>query len=161
MAPRGYIGLVGESHYQDALNGLMATAQQDRIVTVGVEREPSNPFDSKAIRVFDPATGQTLAYLPHGATGFAKLLKEHSVRRHAQLTGGTSDKPSIGLVLHLHGEQEDSVQWQQPREPTVVATANGTPVTQGAARSSAASAPHSKSGGGVWSIIRGIFDRKG
>ena len=150
MAPRGYIGVVGESHYQEALKSFLATAQPDRIVTVGVEREPDNPFDAKAIRVFDPPTGQTLGYLPRGTTGFVRLLKERGINCHAELTGGTADKPSIGLVLHLHGEQEDQVQWQQ-------LTINEPPTTQYARRSARPAPVPVKSDGGIWSFIRRLF----
>ncbi len=142
MAPRGYIGVVGESHYQNALKKLMATAQPGRIVTVGVAREPDNPFDPKAIRVFDPATGNTLGHLPRGTTGFVKLLKDHSIERHAELTGGTPQKPSIGLVLHLHGEQADDIGWQQ--------------------RSADASTTEGKSDrGAIWSLIGRWFGWRG
>lgn len=135
MAPRGYIRVVGESHYQDALKDLLVTAHPNRIVTVGVEREPDNPLDPKAIRVFDPTTGRTLGHLPRGTTGFARLLKEHSIECHAELKGGTPDKPSIGIVLHLHGEQEDLGQSRQPQ---------------------ARAAVHTKSSG-MWSFLRRFF----
>jgi hypothetical protein len=134
MAPRGYVRVVGESHYQEVLKSLLATARSNRIVTVGVEPEPDNPFDSKAIRVFDPATGKTLGYLPRGTTGFVRLLKDHGIWCNAELKGGTSDKPSIGLVLHLHGEQEDEVH-RPPLQPPGLA-------------------PALKSAGGLWAFIR-------
>jgi hypothetical protein len=161
MAPRGYIGVVGESHYQDALRSLMAMAQPNRIVTVGVVREPDNPFDSKAIRVFDPATGKTLGYLPRGTTGFVRLLKEHGIERHAELTGGTPEKPSIGLVLHLRGEQQDQVGWQQAQARTVVESVEDTQISQLAGRSPDASATQVRSSGGMWSFIRRFFRGRG
>jgi len=152
MAPRGYIGVVGESHYQDALKALMTAAQPNRIVTVGVEREPENPFDASAIRVFDPATGQTLGYLPRGTTGLVRLLREPGIRRSAELTGGTADKPFLGLVLHLHGEQEDQVQ----REPTVPKTAIGRP----AEPASPPTPTPVRSKGGVWAFIQRLFQSR-
>jgi hypothetical protein len=161
MAPRGYIGVVGESHYQDALKNLMATAQPSRIVTVGVAREIDNPFDPKAIRVFDPATGNTLGYLPRGTTGFVKLLREHSIERHAELTGGTTQKPSIGLVLYLHGEQVDDIGWEEPHARTVVAPVDDTQMSQFPKRSADASTTEVKSGGAIRSLIGRWFGRRG
>ncbi len=154
MAPHGYIGVVGESHYQDALKHLLVTAVPNRIVTVGVEREPSNPFDPKAIRVFDPATGRTLGHLPRGTTGFVRLLKEHGIQCHAELKGGTSDKPSVGLVLHLHGEQQDPEKGQQPQTRTVGKTVEDTRMSD--LGGTAASASEVKPGG-MWSFLRRIF----
>lgn len=153
MAPRGYVRVVGESHYQDALRDLLQRAAPGRIVEVGVEREPSNQFDPNAIRLFDPAAGRTLGYLPRGTTGFVRLLRDHAIKRHAELTGGTLGKPSIGLVLHLHGEQEDQPQLQ----PTTQSAAPGlqaVPIAQPPRQAQDSATGAAKSDGGIWSSIR-------
>lgn len=57
-----FVAVVGESHYQDALRRMAASATTARVT---VEGEPSDPFDKNAVRIANDA-GETLGYLAKG-----------------------------------------------------------------------------------------------
>ena len=98
------IPVAGESQYQDALQELRdALDVFERIghgfVAVLVP-EPDNPHDSSAIAV--TSGGNTLGYVRADvARDWQPFLRslEGPIECSARLTGGTSDKPSIGVVL--------------------------------------------------------------
>lgn len=106
----GYCAVVGESHYQDALRGT------SRICTVGPDGrstftaalvpEPANPYDSNAIAVYSPE-GKLGHFSRETALDYRGLFAEviclgyHGGACEAHLVGGTFDKPSFGVVLHL------------------------------------------------------------
>lgn len=98
--------VVGESHYQDNLKGLM-----DALTLLGrkghgfiatLVLQPDNPHDANAIAV--TCGGNCLGYLPRDVAAelhplLAPLAPPLDVL--ARLTGGTPEKPSIGVVLDL------------------------------------------------------------
>jgi HIRAN domain len=106
----GHCTVVGESHYQDALR---ATS---RICTAGEEgrptftavlvAEPHNQYDPNAIAIYSPAGH--LGYLSRDdAVEYKEVLAEVRKRGYqagacrAHLVGGTTEKPSFGVVLRL------------------------------------------------------------
>lgn len=107
-APKGYMAVVGESHYQDAISAVAARCGHPRIFRVGIAREPSNPYDANALRVFDPETDSTLGYLAKGTTGFIRRTAHGPFFCEGEVKGGTSDKPHFGLVIHIYGTQPDA-----------------------------------------------------
>lgn len=106
----GYCAVVGESHYQEALRST------SRICSVGPEGrptftaalvpEPENPYDSNAIAVYAPE-GKLGYFSRESAIDYRRLFTEvtrlgnHGGACDAYLTGGTADKPSLGVVLRL------------------------------------------------------------
>jgi hypothetical protein len=93
-----FVAVVGESHYQDALQRMAAAGTTAR---VSVEGEPSNPHDQKAVRIANEA-GETLGYLAKGHyTQLKQVARAKPLTCLAELRGGTPEKPSVGLVLDL------------------------------------------------------------
>ncbi|MBI4263222.1 MAG: hypothetical protein HY657_02500 [Acidobacteria bacterium] len=93
-----FIGVVGESHYQTTLKLMLATAPSARVT---IEGEPENPYDKNAVRIANEA-GETIGYLARGRyTRLKKVAHVAPVACSAELRGGTSDKPSIGIVIDL------------------------------------------------------------
>jgi hypothetical protein len=106
----GHCAVVGESHYQEALK---ATS---RICTAGDEgrptftavlvAEPHNQYDLNAIAIYSPA-GQVGYLSRDDAVDYKEVLAEVRERGYqagacrAHLVGGTTDKPSFGVVLCL------------------------------------------------------------
>lgn len=93
-----FVAVVGESHYQEALRRMAASAPTARVT---VEGEPSNPHDKKAVRIANDA-GETLGYLAKGQyTQLKQVARAKPLTCLAEFRGGTSEKPSVGLVLDL------------------------------------------------------------
>jgi HIRAN domain len=93
-----FIGVVGESHYQDVLRQMLASAPR---ASVTIEGEPTNPQDKNAVRIANEA-GETIGYLAKGHyTQLKQIARARPVQCWAELRGGTPDKPSVGIVLDL------------------------------------------------------------
>jgi len=99
------IPVAGESHYQDALRSLrdaLDMIERDGYGFIArLKPEPANPHDPNAIAVQTPA-GATLGYVRADiARDYQPFLLslEGQLECSARLTGGTPDKPSIGVVL--------------------------------------------------------------
>lgn len=91
-----FVGVVGESHYQATLKRMVARAPS---AWVTIEGEPENPYDKNAVRIANEA-GETIGYLARGRyTRLKKIARVAPVACSAELRGGTSDKPSIGIVI--------------------------------------------------------------
>jgi len=106
------IEVVGESHYQRALERICGGRSEDganKIVEATLILEDDNPYDDKAVRV--DIDGQTVGYLPRSA---ARLYRRKLRKAgHARLTGkcsavvrggwdrGGSDRGHFGVWLDL------------------------------------------------------------
>ncbi|CAB4220275.1 HIRAN domain containing protein [uncultured Caudovirales phage] len=109
----GFIEVVGESHYQQAIKRAQGSAKlsdgYERFMA-GLEPEPTNPHDSNAVRVH--FRGETLGYLTKADA--KKFLRTHSgaigenrpIVCEGLLTGGTKGKPTIGVMLSFLIEKE-------------------------------------------------------
>jgi hypothetical protein len=105
----GFVAIVGESHYQDALR---ATARSCRetfegrpAFTAALLAEPDNPYDGNAVAVWSPQG--KLGYLSRDAArDYRRLFAELRRRGHdggacpAHVTGGDGGK-LFGVVLRL------------------------------------------------------------
>ena len=105
-------GIVGESNYQGAIRHADHTdPERDRLITVVVQREPTNAYDSNAVVVTN-AEGRTLGYFSReDAVYYQAVLKaaeDKSIRVtcRAKLTGGTGQKRSYGVVLDFPSPEE-------------------------------------------------------
>lgn len=98
----GFLGVSGESHYQDALRAAkQSKAETDPTFEATLVAEPSNEFDPNAVAVIIAPFGK-VGYVPKAAAErFRKIVSAASqpVYCQAKLCGGTSEKPSIGVVL--------------------------------------------------------------
>jgi hypothetical protein len=93
----GYLGAVGESQYQPALQQI---ARGGRICEATLVPEPDNPFDVNAVAV--KVNGHVVGYLPrsHARKYQRRLLAlTEPFRCSAKLIGGVEDKPSFGILL--------------------------------------------------------------
>lgn len=96
-----YVAVVGESHYQLVLQRMAA---ESRAARVTIEGEPSNAYDRGAVRVANDA-GETVGYLAKGQyTKLKQLARATPLVCQAELKGGTTETPAIGLVVDL-GEE--------------------------------------------------------
>lgn len=121
----GYCGVVGESHYQDALR------RTATICTPGEEgrpsfqailvAEPNNPYDPNAIAVY--STYGKLGYLSrHDADEYTEVFAE--IARAGSdgggctglLNGGQPGKPSYGVTLLLADPDTCLVELAKPQE---------------------------------------------
>ena len=102
----GFIEVLGESHYQLAIKEAKKHSDKGKKyfeLYVGIEHEPTNKYDSNAIRVH--FLDQTLGYLSRDdAKVFLKSHKEavcdgRPILCQGYLTGGIVDKPSMGVML--------------------------------------------------------------
>jgi hypothetical protein len=107
----GQFGLeaVGESHYQPAIRRALRDAHLQagrRMIRVRVEREPTNSYDPRAVRIIS-SSGETLGYLPRErASTYQKVLKDFekvglTVTCAAALYGGDAKTPTLGVWLDL------------------------------------------------------------
>ena len=93
----GFLGVVGESQYQPALQQI---AHRGRICEATLMPEPENPFDRNAVVV--KIQGEVVGYLPRS---YARKYQRRLVtltephRCPAKLIGGTRDKPSFGVLI--------------------------------------------------------------
>ena len=93
----GYLGVVGESQYQEALLDILRTG---RICEAALIPEPENPFDVNAVVV--KINGKVVGYVPrsHARRYQRRLLTlAEPLRCPAKLIGGTAEKPHIGVLL--------------------------------------------------------------
>jgi HIRAN domain len=104
------VGVVGESHYQDALGktAKLATVDEngERVFRAILVHEPENEHDPNAIAVWSEV-GQ-IGHLSREAAAeyqpvFAQIARQGSRGGTCtgELHGGTRDKPSYGVVLRL------------------------------------------------------------
>jgi len=98
----GFLGLSGESHYQDALRAAKRSKPEpDPSFWATLVAEPMNAFDPNAVAVIIEPFG-TVGYVPKSvAARFQRIVKTASgtVQCQAQIRGGTVEKPLIGVVL--------------------------------------------------------------
>ncbi len=113
-----FLAVVGESHYQDALRRLLESAP-DRRVAVTLAPEPENQFDPAAVAVL-ASGGDKVGYLARDLAGRWQhaLLKLGPQPCLAQLHGGTSDKPHIGIVLQFGELRQALAAVPRPRTPS-------------------------------------------
>lgn len=110
LAPGQAFAIVGESHYQDALEAVAGGRNEAgtlrRLITAVIEAEPSNRYDRRAIRVV--VEGRIVGHIPRNETAlFHPLLQRVNppclVR--GRLTGGwdrgPKDRGLIGVELLL------------------------------------------------------------
>jgi hypothetical protein len=100
--PAGFLGLSGESHYQDALRAAkQSKAELEPTFEATLVAEPSNEFGPNAVAVIIAPFGK-VGYVPKAAAErFQKIVSAATQPVHCQakLRGGTSEKPLIGVVL--------------------------------------------------------------
>ncbi len=98
----GFLGLSGESHYQDALGAAKRSKPELEPTFIAIlVAEPTNAFDPNAVAVIIEPFGQ-VGYVPKTVAGrIQKIVSAATapVRCQAQLRGGTLEKPLIGVVL--------------------------------------------------------------
>ena len=98
----GFLGLAGESHYQDALRAAKRSKPEpEPIFWATLIAEPTNAFDPNAVAVIIEPFGK-VGYVPKFvAARFQRIVKTASgaVQCQAQIRGGTVEKPLIGVVL--------------------------------------------------------------
>jgi hypothetical protein len=93
----GYLGAVGESQYQPALQ---RAARSGRICWATLLPEPDNPFDANAVAV--QVGGETVGYLSRtDARRYQRRLRVliAPIQVPAKLIGGTRGKPHFGVLL--------------------------------------------------------------
>jgi hypothetical protein len=119
--PEGFgpLGAVGESHYQVALQRI---AKSGRVCWATLVPEPDNPFDALAVMV--RIDGETVGYLERrDARRYQKrlLLLPTPIEVPAKLIGGTSDKPSFGVLLDCRGVEAlpTPKRTRQPSAPAI------------------------------------------
>lgn len=106
----GYFqSVAGESHHQDVLQAIKHDAPRPAgqvEFTAFLRPERNNPYDANAIGVFDREHGQ-VGYLPREDAARFRPIADRLLARGrciacpARLTGGTADKPYIGVTLSL------------------------------------------------------------
>ena len=98
----GFLGVSGESHYQDVLKAAMQSKPEfEPTFEATLVAEPSNEFDPNAVAVIIAPFGK-VGYVPKAAAErFQKIVRaaRQPVHCQAKLRGGTSEKPLIGVVL--------------------------------------------------------------
>ena len=101
--------VAGESFYQEALQAIKHSGPSGRVpveFTAFLIPEPHNPHDANAIAVFHRGCGQ-VGYLPREDAARFRPIADRLIARGrciacpAHLTGGTADKPYIGVTLSL------------------------------------------------------------
>jgi hypothetical protein len=115
----GFISAVGESNYLDELNEILRSTpkHKGRYETIAtLSPEPSNPHDPNAIRIL--IGDKPVGYLSRAdAKRFRKshsaaIASEQIIQCRARLTGGTDEKPNIGVLLDFNIEEE--VRYKRP-----------------------------------------------
>lgn len=108
------LGVVGESYRNDdgtSRQTLLAKAKP--WMHVELEPEPDNPHDTEAVAVWIVGLGQ-VGYLPKGHELFDDAAAGLAEAKIDQLTGGTAEKPSRGLVLEIQIFEDDPAQQAVP-----------------------------------------------
>ena len=96
----GFVAVVGESHYQDALRALVGRLGSEGIFTARLVLEPTNVHDANAVAVCVNDGRAKIGYLARGvAKSYHASLAQFgkAVVCPARLTGG--DGGAIGVVL--------------------------------------------------------------
>lgn len=102
----GFVSLVGESHYQDALRALAVRIGSHGIFTACLVPEPSNPYDANAVVVCAADVGK-IGYLARNvARSYHSALARRAepVTCPARLTG--MEKANLGVVLDFEEVRE-------------------------------------------------------
>ncbi|GAB3418648.1 hypothetical protein [Flindersiella endophytica] len=107
LRPEGYSSVAGESYHQDELRRHLAAAQPHRYVMAQLVRDRANPHHSGAVAVF--VGPDYVGYVPrdvlhHEGQSLYQALARLDRRNvpatcWARLTGGTADRPNIGITL--------------------------------------------------------------
>ncbi len=107
LRPEGYSRVVGESHRQEALHRHLDLAQPHGYVLAQLIRDRRNHYDSGAVAVF--LGSDHVGYIPREELGYegqplykalARLNRRGApATAWARLTGGTPDKPTVGITL--------------------------------------------------------------
>jgi hypothetical protein len=108
------IAVAGESFRNDdgtSRQKLLAKAKP--WMDVDLEPESDNPHDTEAVAVWIVGLGQ-VGYLPSGHGLFDDVETGLVEAKIDQLTGGTVDKPSHGLVLEIQIFEDDPAQSAAP-----------------------------------------------
>jgi hypothetical protein len=115
----GFVSAVGEAAYLDDLKEVLrgTPEHKGRYETIAtLSPEPSNQHDPNAIKVL--IGNKTVGYLSRAdAKTFRKshnagIASEQAIRCKARLTGGTADKPNIGVLLDFNISEE--VRYKRP-----------------------------------------------
>lgn len=83
--------IVGEASYQQALESIAGRSDEsaEHYCTATLSPEPSNQYDSNAIRV--DINGKTVGYIARGVTAeFHRVLRGRSAQANAIIVGGWS-----------------------------------------------------------------------
>lgn len=99
-AHSGFVAVVGESHYQDALRALTRRQPPDGVFTARLVPEPDNPYDANAVAVCADGDGSKVGYLSREVAKSyqARLARLAApVTCPARLTG--MDAAMLGVVL--------------------------------------------------------------
>ena len=136
LRPEGFMRVVGESHRQDALRRALAGVGLDRLVTAQLARDRGNPHHGGAVAVY--VGGDHVGYLSRDDLGYEGQALYKALARlaeqgvpatcWAQLTGGTPDKPSVGIYLFTNGMDQPDRPYPFPLTipPGGFATVRGT-----------------------------------
>jgi HIRAN domain len=113
LQSEGWSDVVGESHYQEALEATRASLRYDRelgreIFDALLVPEPDNEYDPKAIAVY--STGGKIGYVPRGSLWFEVLSRAADAGHptascRAWLIGGDEGK-YLGAVLCADPDEE-------------------------------------------------------
>lgn len=109
----GYLGAVGESQYQPALQAIARRSRECQAILIP---EPDNPFDANAVVV--KIDGVVVGYLTRADARRYRsrlLALPQPFCCPAKLIGGTRDKPSFGVLLD-HRELERMPVPKRPRK---------------------------------------------
>lgn len=101
----GFLGLSGESHYQEALRTaqLSQPGVHEPVFIATLVPEPTNTHDTNAVAVMIEPFGK-VGYVPrHIAPRLRGIISaaKDVVRCPAQIRGGSSEKPMLGVVLDM------------------------------------------------------------
>jgi hypothetical protein len=103
----GFIPVVGEGHYQDALRALTDRLGSAGVFSARLVPEPDNAYDANAVRVCVAEDGATVGYLarPIAKTYHASLARHTPpVTCPARLTG--AGRAAVGVVLDFEPVRE-------------------------------------------------------
>ncbi len=91
------LGIVGESHYQDAVR---RCREGDRVL---LKREPDNPHDANAVAVLRES-GEQIGHLSRDHAEWVAEVMDKGRQVEAKITritGGTRGKPNRGVVIDV------------------------------------------------------------
>lgn len=111
---RGFVPVVGESHYQDAIKDAVRNLLRNGEIyetQAVLVREPDNEYDPNAVAVY-LENGGKIGYLSReAALAYQPVLQQLAARKRvavcaANITGGTVDKPNWGVFLDVADPDE-------------------------------------------------------